>query len=99
MSSTASSRTRPRARPRAPKVFPTRSSTRASPLGQLSKHRVIVLVGLDDRLRVRRLQRLLQQTDLASHARHELVEHLHVVDGFLDNFLVCCGTIEAPLPM
>jgi hypothetical protein len=35
---------------------------------------------------------LLEQTDFASHARDEPVEDLHVVHGFLDDFL----SAEAP---
>ena len=61
-------------RPRAPPAFPTRPS---SALRQLAQHVVILRVGVDRRLRIRRFERLLEQTDLASHARREPVEGLH----------------------
>ena len=56
-----------------------------------------MVVGIDGRSCVGRFERLLEQTDFASHARDEPVEDLHVVNGFFDDLLVGGGAIEAAL--
>ena len=66
---------------------------------QLAQGRVVLIVSFDRRSGVRRLECLFEQTNLSRDARHETVEHFHVVHGFLDDFLVGRRAVKAPLAM
>jgi hypothetical protein len=68
-------------------------------LRQFAQGGVILLVTINRCLRVRRFERLFEQTDLASNPRDEPVEHLHVVYRLFDNFLVGRRTVETSLSM
>ena len=83
-------------RPRAPKAFPT---TRSSALRQFAQHGIVLHIDVDDRFRIVRLERLLEQSDLTRDARDEPIEDLDVVYRLLDDLLVRSGTIEPPLPV
>ena len=63
-----------------PSDFPTKT---VLPSGQLAQRGVILIVGFDGRLRVRRLERLLEQTNLSCHARDETVETFTSYTGSL----------------
>lgn len=65
-------------------------------LYQLTQDRVVLHVALDDRLRIGRLERLIEQPYLSRDARHEPVEGLDVVDGFLHQLLVGGRAQKAP---
>jgi len=66
-------------------------------LRQFTEHRVVLAVGVDHSLRVGRFECLFQQADFPSDASDELVEHLHVIYGFLDDLLVGRSAAETPL--
>src|SRR5687767_7171052 len=102
--SRAASRARMRTRVRSPSSA-RRSSVVSVPafrlialwLRQLAQRGIVLVVALHHRLGIGRFHRLLEQTDLASHAGDGLVERLDVVHGLPDQLLVSRGTVEPPL--
>src|SRR3972149_5643881 len=86
------------ARLRAPR-WPPHKSRPNTPLRQLPQHRIVLVVALDDRPGVGRLQRLVQEADLPGDPRDGLVEGLDVVDWLSHDLLVSRRPEEPPLPV